>query len=230
MAGCVLCDLGRLGNNSRQNSTFCELCDAGKIAAKEGQEECTVCPSGTFTNARRTSCDLCEAGTFAKNGSGSCEPCPTGSFAEAGRASCEPCPAGSFADRVGQEACANCNDTFMSRIEAKSADDCQCPAEMRFDLSQARCILCDDELKTADIWYCPGGHKQTMGLSDDLTPMIRQGYMSLQTNRFSVYDCVDEKRCKGLRSPFNYSSMCGKGFNSSVPRCAVCNNGLYLSL
>jgi len=62
----------------------------------------------------------------------------------------------------------------------------------------------------------------------DTTPEIREGYMSLPGDPFSIYTCVSPKtRCPGFRRIFNQSTMCTGAFDEKVPRCALCKEGYH---
>ncbi|CAK0807759.1 unnamed protein product [Prorocentrum cordatum] len=98
-------------------------------------------------------------------------------------------------------------------------DGCACQPGKMFATS-SECRQCGDHFD------CPGGHLQRH-VGVDTTVRVKEGYMTLSSDPFSVYPCVETLRCAGDRQVLH--SMCTAGFDSVSPRCAVCLPDLYLS-
>uniref|UniRef100_A0A480LQ43 Sushi, von Willebrand factor type A, EGF and pentraxin domain-containing protein 1 n=1 Tax=Sus scrofa TaxID=9823 RepID=A0A480LQ43_PIG len=92
---CVNCPLGTY--YSLEHSV-CESCLMGSYQDEEGQLECKLCPTGTYTeylHSRSSSeCKAqCKQGTYSSNGLETCESCPLGSYQPAfGSRGCLSCP------------------------------------------------------------------------------------------------------------------------------------------
>ncbi|XP_028910838.1 sushi, von Willebrand factor type A, EGF and pentraxin domain-containing protein 1 isoform X8 [Ornithorhynchus anatinus] len=92
---CVNCPLGTYYSLEH---TTCESCWIGSYQDEEGQLECKLCPSGSYTeylHSRSLSeCKAqCKQGTYSSNGLETCESCPFGTYQPAfGSRSCVPCP------------------------------------------------------------------------------------------------------------------------------------------
>merc|ERR1712232_231145 len=106
-------------------------------------------------------------------------------------------------------------------VGADSESSCVCAHGMRFD--GAVCVKCNP-LSMLD---CPGGYQQIQRPAEDTSPSVVAGYMSMPTDPLSVYECVGrERRCPGLRSPYEAKAMCGSGFAGM--RCAQCADNFFI--
>jgi hypothetical protein len=56
-----------------------------------------------------------------------------------------------------------------------------------------------------------------------------EGFMTLADDPFSVYECVDATRCSSDRQ-IGSAEMCSAGFDTTLPRCARCSDGMYLDV
>ena len=124
---CTACPLGTYLPSSLDT---CLSCIAGTYAPLTGQTACTLCASGSFTNApSATACTLCSAGQYqpSTNSTG-CLDCPSGSYGGAdGLPACTLCAMGTAS-----------NDTALTSI----CDVCQ-PGTYANSQGQTACLLCD---------------------------------------------------------------------------------------
>ncbi|CAK0869734.1 unnamed protein product [Prorocentrum cordatum] len=99
---------------------------------------------------------------------------------------------------------------------------CACYKGKMYEESSGTCRTC------GEYFDCPGGHIVHRDLGIDKTVKVKEGYMTLDDDPFSVYTgCVHTVRCMGERHVL--SSMCTAGFDSASARCAECLPELYLT-
>jgi hypothetical protein len=102
---------------------------------------------------------------------------------------------------------------------------CECPEGSMFKATNGKCNPCEKH------FHCPGGFSDP-GLNDlsivDTTVEVEMGFMTLEDEPFSVYQCVDTLRCEGNRPVL--SPMCTAGFDSAIARCATCKPDMYLDV
>jgi len=236
---CIACFVGKYANSSQR----CVSCPTGRYASTREESECTKCEKGYYGDAEGlTACDKpCDGGTVTnETGMSKCNVCPTGTESERGIA-CIPCERGRYQPGVGQDQCEQCalgafgNETGLTECYncqifdkyswttnsgSKSQMDCKCKPEYYF--SKGKCKKCDEFL-----FECPGGHPIT-NRSNDVTVMIKDGYMSVRSEPLRIYSCVRGrmKRCTGERNAYD-GRMCADGFQDV--RCALCEAGRFLN-
>ena len=68
---------------TRSNDGVCTSCSAGKSKSAAGDQECSPCTTGTFSNAGAFECSPCQRGSFADfEGAAVCAPCPQNTTTE----------------------------------------------------------------------------------------------------------------------------------------------------
>ncbi|CAK0865819.1 unnamed protein product [Prorocentrum cordatum] len=102
-----------------------------------------------------------------------------------------------------------------------SVHGCTCPEGTRFSARLGGCSPCEEYFE------CPGGHLEADPGVDDTSVTVKEGYMTLRSSPFSVYQCVQAQRCAGNRQVL--ANMCSGGFDSASARCAECLPDRYLS-
>lgn len=125
----------------------CERCPAGTFAEparlRYDGAECTPCPepadrSGNATGLRSRSECTCAFGHALRAAGAAAEllecVCPAGYEpvldGKLNQQVCTACPTGSFKADAGNGACTPCGPFFYTDEDARSADDCKCPANM----------------------------------------------------------------------------------------------------
>ena len=166
-SSCTLCSPGTsslvVGANS---SSVCKPCKAGTFSS---YSSCTICYSGSWSDAGASSCTGCLPGTFSKsygaNSSAACQKCPIGTYSNAYASQCNECYPGTFSNMTGSEDCTPCPAGSFSTIPAaNSSSVCQkCPEGMYSKQGNSACAFCyegtfADKPGTADECSpCPGG-------------------------------------------------------------------------
>jgi len=242
-AACIMCPRTRFTNRTGQIA--CQYCPPGRYGDGFGATECTLCPPGRSQE------------TIAQS---DCYACALGSYApEAGQRFCDPCPRGTFQEDTGQSQCQRCpNETTTQDRNSRSASDCACPPDTYFEnggcpaapagrtcefgsvldnctclplhrnsgTSDATCLLCEEHLS------CPGGHPALLRDQPDTTVLVEENYMTLPEDPYSVYECLSDTVCPGLRSPFNSTDpgrICVEGVKL-LARCGRCVDNSFGSL
>ena len=125
----------------------CYYCEAGTAKASNGNEACTLCAAGTYSN-NAVACSACSTGTYSLPGSSVCTACPAGMYSNQNgsttctvcvlgskpnemRTACLACPDGSEA--TGNGMCLTCQRGYYSNVQ-----------------SQWRCLRCADGLYTLE--------------------------------------------------------------------------------
>ena len=89
----------------------CSLCARGWFTDTPGQEECQVCPAGSYTTTVIDNCaagDTCEPWQQESDGSSGQGWYPLNDAEQMGATHCEPCPAGFFSASEGSTSCESC--------------------------------------------------------------------------------------------------------------------------
>ncbi|CAK0846764.1 unnamed protein product [Prorocentrum cordatum] len=98
---------------------------------------------------------------------------------------------------------------------------CACPEGKMFVANSRACSPCG-------LYFdCPGGHLEADPSIYDATVSVKEGYMTIENDPFSVYRCVKALRCAGNRQVL--TNMCTEGFDPASVRCATCLPDMYLS-
>eukprot|EP00930_Biecheleria_cincta_P092607 TRINITY_DN8259_c0_g2_i2.p1 TRINITY_DN8259_c0_g2~~TRINITY_DN8259_c0_g2_i2.p1 ORF type:complete len:1211 (+),score=137.59 TRINITY_DN8259_c0_g2_i2:532-3633(+) len=230
-SGCMPCQKGHFLPSRNDTMYFhCLVCRSGTYSDSTGSTECSVCPPGSYSNDDGASeCFLCAVGRHQPHpGSSDCSKCEAGTFANGtGAMNCERCPSGKHQANEGYADCDACAETFVTNHRgATSSSECVCSKGTYFEQNRGSCVMCDPLLLE-----CPGGHSQIDFGDSDTSVRVREGFMTLQEDPFSVYTCVDGSlRCPGSRSWCDIDrSMCANGFDASVMRCGRCLADHYLS-
>ena len=136
----------------------CLICKPGyycPVATTPGPIVETLCPSGTYSAAGKTSCTLCPAGSYCHNPELAPVACGTGEYSEAGAVDCLTCPngyscpakdskpipcaAGTYSI-AGQTACINCPAGYDCETTTKAPTKL-CPEGSYSLEGQARCTV-----------------------------------------------------------------------------------------
>jgi len=223
---CMQCPIGTVTTHVGATSSFSCLCERGSELDTRGR--CVQCRAG-YEGKTPQNCTKCAPGRHMPlSGGTQCLACLPGAHqGSAGQSFCDTCTKSTFQSHEGQSACISCEATFVTAAPASSsASACICAGGTSFSADTRRCHTCPSHV------HCPGGHQQG-NASQDRTPMIEEGYMSLERLPLSVFSCIDGKaRCVGRRSPFSSASiggMCPDNF-ARMPQCAVCSPGFFHDL
>ena len=92
------------------NSGTCEQCRVGHISKQSHNEECEICPSGTYQSNDFTACLNCRAGYYQSSpGQKRCFSCRPGTFQnETGETFCYKCEGDWYSDVNGGRFCKIC--------------------------------------------------------------------------------------------------------------------------
>jgi len=243
---CTPCAAGRFVSAGQAASmSGCLPCKPGFLS-KSGSARCEPCGAGSIADANGTACVLCKAGKFVElTGQAKCEECKPGFYTkDQGQKAPARCPPGSYSDMKSAVKCSRCPSEWTTFPDSSltSLGECVCPAGKYWPGANHRaslaCIECPDGMS------CPGGHSYlSRNVSDrDVTPRLENGYMSLSSDMYSVFECTRKATCMQpcapskscateftLRCmPHNRSceeSMCADMFGGV--RCALCPTGRY---
>jgi hypothetical protein len=149
---CSLCENNSGGGGPPVMQCMCTDCPAGKyqpssstassISQAQSQPQCTVCPGGTFSNARSSACTKCPSGFYSTSqGSSSCSPCATGRVADTSGTSCSLCMAGKFGPISQSSPCSNCTAGTFAVQGSTTCTLCEAGRYNSLSL-QSSCITC----------------------------------------------------------------------------------------
>lgn len=187
-SACDNCPLGRYAKLSGQ--TECDRCAPGSEALTEGLDACVVCPAGqsNLGYPAAEKCTDCKPGFFAKSfGFSTCEACKLGTFTgELGMTQCDPCVRGTFGPTLNTSKCEECGGRKTTLDQAQwLRKKCMCARLMYFDNGTDSCLDCKVGLQCL-------GDQDKLG---EAVPTVKEGYMTLPGNMYSVYKCVKTEMC-----------------------------------
>eukprot|EP00929_Paragymnodinium_shiwhaense_P068156 TRINITY_DN3424_c0_g2_i2.p1 TRINITY_DN3424_c0_g2~~TRINITY_DN3424_c0_g2_i2.p1 ORF type:complete len:1292 (-),score=219.66 TRINITY_DN3424_c0_g2_i2:432-4307(-) len=201
----------------------------------EEAKECEACPPGRLSVKMKVSkgetyrCDACSEGTFTDAFmSATCYSCDKGKFTDQkGKSSCSNCQMGRYQTASGRSECQVCNATYTT--QSLGADDlsaCVCPRETCYAHDGDRtCRPCAERTRIG--LDCPGGHS-VANPSRDVTPLVLEGFMSMEDDPLGLYTCADVKTCPGARALAKMEEMCPANYDLEIGQCARCKDGYYM--
>ena len=207
--------LGGIGSSDRQSITcYICLCPAGTTSEPEEGKTCTptvqhgnitcyscednICPLGTYGE----DCTPCPTGTYSNMvGASTCKDCPAGYKSKSGvtgatsqAAACEICPEGTYKTNIGPGSCTSCptgyvaisgvtGATSMAQACTKACIKCStamyplltCPSHAVCEECTPK--NCEDNTTRYKISYCEDGYKQS-GTSCVAKTCEELGYLS----------------------------------------------------
>ena len=187
---CAKCLPGEFRAGSDQDSSTCDLCDAGKYQPNKGQASCLPCVPGMYQSEQgQASCLQCNINTFANETlQRSCHLCSTGQFADKkGSATCRLC--------IGGTAGASCEKCFAGKF--RSGSDAQAvichhcrPGYFQDTSGQAQCLPCLPGLFAKNEGHenctkCPAGYLQPNSHASDCNE-VESGQIVVQGGSSAV--------------------------------------------
>ena len=134
----------------------CALCDRGTYKDHVGNDACSSCPGGTYSELGATSCTSCPAGTYetrsAPNGE-YCTQCPANTYSAVGATACTPCPNNgtSPAGSTSESACVAAAAACDKNAARNSAEACvACGGTYSYGLAGATALA---HGQLIDLWY-----------------------------------------------------------------------------
>ena len=105
---CLCADGASLNDTTGQ----CDLCRPGRFKGVVGNDPCSECVAGQFSELGYDACKDCRAGRFSATGAGTCELCPAGRYSLVDLAtsveSCILCPIGTWSHDTGAKSETTC--------------------------------------------------------------------------------------------------------------------------
>ena len=182
------------------NGEKCFPCPADTWKDGFGPQNCTICPTPSFSPPGSTNFADCQC-----NRTGDCFACPAGKYRgwRNSRTLCVPCAEGKYSSTVGAESpedCLDCPSYSQSNESASSIFNCSCNKGYgieRLDENSFKCIPCPI-----------GTYKHWVG-ADNCT-QCPQGSTTLRTQSDTRDDC-----------------LCASGATIGDDKCILCQPGKY---
>jgi hypothetical protein len=212
-------DCSCIAGYTDNEENVCISCAQGTYKSKPGDQSCTTCPAGTYSNARaatsNNTCSRCPNNMFSDAGSTNCT-CNHGYDMDEDRMICEACHAGTYKDWRGNSPCIDCGEDTYS--DTSGADICSpCPSNSvslngSADVTDCMCRKGYSGMDGQECNSCGAGtYKEKVGGSSCIA-CARDTYSS-------VSGSISTRNC--LQCPGKTTSPSG----SSTEEKCVCPNG-----
>lgn len=197
----------------------CYTCEPGKAKGISGNEACTLCEAGKYSNS--VACSVCSSGTYSLSGSAVCTACPVGTYSNAsGASSCLLCPAGKYSSLTSRKILQDCIDCSVGMYASTDGSAvCSACASNAYTSrnGSTTCTVCalgskPNDMRTACL-SCPDGTEAT---GNGTCLQCPRGYYSSVESQW---------RC--ARCPNGFFTLTAGA--SRCTSCSACPDGYYRS-